>query len=206
MTFTEMFILTGIRDKRRKEKIHNFFDSPENFLWSYDQMEEDLKKTEINRIKTLRSITSKNVYDTLRESKDFIKNPISAVSSVLKRNTELLYKNTEELIIAILDQNYRLIKTVMFESKDPAAVPVEANQIARCLTMCESASGFMSIHNHPSGNVTPSGADEIAWERFNKVASALKMTHFDDIIVGKSLDENVKIYSRAGRDVIEVQL
>lgn len=46
------------------------------------------------------------------------------------------------------------------------------------------ATGFVVVHNHPSGDPTPSGADLEATERLKKQAELMEIPMLDHIIIG----------------------
>lgn len=46
------------------------------------------------------------------------------------------------------------------------------------------ATGFVVVHNHPSGDPTPSGADLEATERLKKQAELMEIAMLDHIIIG----------------------
>ena len=50
-------------------------------------------------------------------------------------------------------------------------------------TILSNAAGFIAIHNHPSGNCTPSEADKITTERLVKCSDVLGIKMLDHIIV-----------------------
>ena len=61
-------------------------------------------------------------------------------------------------------------------------------------TILSNAAGFIAIHNHPSGNTTPSEADKITTERLVNCGEVLGIKMLDHIIVA---GETGKILSMA---------
>lgn len=58
------------------------------------------------------------------------------------------------------------------------------------------ATGFVVIHNHPSGDPTPSGADLEATERLKKQAELMEIAMLDHIIIGG--DTFYSIFAKGG--------
>ncbi|WAT17932.1 hypothetical protein OZN62_13605 [Aurantiacibacter sp. MUD11] len=59
------------------------------------------------------------------------------------------------------------------------------------------AAGFLLVHNHPSGNATPSDDDWDATHKLRSIAKALDCVLFDHLIVGRGA-----IYSMAKRQFL----
>lgn len=57
----------------------------------------------------------------------------------------------------------------------------------------------MVIHNHPSGNPTPSSEDVETTKRLYKMAEELEIEVIDHLIIGRN-----KFYSFASKEIIEV--
>ena len=55
------------------------------------------------------------------------------------------------------------------------------------------------IHNHPSGNPTPSSEDVETTKRLYKMAEELEIEVIDHLIIGRN-----KFYSFASKEIIEV--
>jgi DNA repair protein RadC len=47
-----------------------------------------------------------------------------------------------------------------------------------------SAVTIITVHNHPSGNLTPSPEDEILWRRLDRAGKLIGIATLDHIIVG----------------------
>jgi len=58
-----------------------------------------------------------------------------------------------------------------------------------------AASGFILMHNHPSGDPSPSRADEVITRRVNEASELLRIRFFDHVIVGKPSPGRSPYYS-----------
>lgn len=57
------------------------------------------------------------------------------------------------------------------------------------------AKGFIFLHNHPSGDPYPSKPDNILIERYLAIASIVKITMLDSLIVGQKDDGSFLVFS-----------
>lgn len=79
---------------------------------------------------------------------------------------------------------------------------VSGREVYKHCIQC-GAAGIIVIHNHPSGNPTPSKEDYLMTEKLNKVAMLLGIEFLDHIIVGDegryySMSENGDIRCEIG--------
>jgi DNA repair protein RadC len=57
------------------------------------------------------------------------------------------------------------------------------------------AYGFVLIHNHPSGDPSPSKADELITRRLLEAANFMQVCFFDHVIIGKPSPGRLPYYS-----------
>ncbi len=99
--------------------------------------------------------------------------------------TAMVHRATEQFRILFLDRKNVLIAD---EAQAPGTVdhvPVYPREVAkRALEL--SASAIILVHNHPSGDPTPSSADIDMTQRVIEACRAIDVTVHDHIIVGKS--------------------
>ncbi|WP_179946759.1 RadC family protein [Falsihalocynthiibacter arcticus] len=100
-------------------------------------------------------------------------------------HTTMAHRETEQFRILFLDR-----KNVLIADEEQARgtvdhVPVYPREVVkRALEL--NASAFILVHNHPSGDPTPSQADITVTAQINEAALALGLTLHDHLIVGKS--------------------
>jgi DNA repair protein RadC len=208
MTFTEMFTLTGIRNKEIKEKIEKFFLTPEKFLWNYEDMEELLTENQIRKVNILRSIKHKDIYDTLKDSASTksLKFTQDVVLSAVEKYPKIMYQNTEMLIFILVNIKNEIVKTFKLESSAHDHCSVDIPNISRKLIINEEVRGFFTIHNHPSGECNPSNEDVSVFAKLKNVGDLLKVQNMDNIVIGQKKNDCVKIYSSYADQIVEVQL
>lgn len=97
---------------------------------------------------------------------------------------QLAYKKKEFLKILYLDNKYGLIKDDIIQEGSINRVEVDAREIVkRALNV--GAVAFILVHNHPSGDVTPSKADIEITRSLAYICKNLNITLYDHIIVGE---------------------
>lgn len=208
MTFSEMFILTGIKNKEIKEKIEKFFLTPEKFLWNYEDMEEFLTENQIRKVNILRSIKHKNIYDTLKDSASTksLKFIQDVVLCVVEKYPKVMYQSTEMLIFVLVNVRNEIVKMFKLESSAHDHCSVDIPNISRKLIINEEVRGFFTIHNHPSGECNPSNEDVSVFTKFKNVGDLLKVQNMDNLIIGQKKNDCVKIYSSYADQIIEVTI
>lgn len=100
-------------------------------------------------------------------------------------HTTMAHRETEQFRILYLDK-----KNVLIADEEQAAgtvdhVPVYPREVVkRALEL--NASALILVHNHPSGDPTPSDADISMTNKVNDAAMALGLVLHDHLIIGKS--------------------
>jgi DNA repair protein RadC len=101
--------------------------------------------------------------------------------------TAMAHRETEQFRVLFLDRKNVLIAD---EAQAPGTVdhvPVYPREVAkRALEL--SASAIILVHNHPSGDVTPSDADIEMTHRVVAACRAIDVTVHDHVIIGKAAE------------------
>lgn len=113
---------------------------------------------------------------------------ISSWSALLDYcHTSMSHRETEQFRILFLDR-----KNVLIADEEQARgtvdhVPVYPREVVkRALEL--NASALILVHNHPSGDPTPSEADIVMTRQIETAAHALSITIHDHLIIGKSTE------------------
>ncbi|MFQ1700394.1 DNA repair protein RadC [Loktanella agnita] len=102
-------------------------------------------------------------------------------------HTVMAHRDTEQFRILYLDT-----KNVLIADEEQACgtvdhVPVYPREVVkRALEL--NAAAIILVHNHPSGDPTPSDADIQMTDQINQAAAALGITVHDHLIIGKSCE------------------
>ncbi len=106
-------------------------------------------------------------------------------------HAQMAFDKVEQFRILFLDKKNRLIVDEVQQTGTVDHAPVYPREvIKRALEL--SATALILVHNHPSGDPTPSSADVEMTRRINDVARPLGITVHDHIIIGKSGHSSMK--------------
>lgn len=100
-------------------------------------------------------------------------------------HTAMAHRDTEQFRVLFLDRQNMLIADEAQARGTVDHVPVYPREVVkRALEL--NASALILVHNHPSGNPTPSESDITMTHAVDAAARALNVTIHDHIIVGRS--------------------
>lgn len=100
-------------------------------------------------------------------------------------HTTMAHRQTEQFRILFLDR-----KNVLIADEDQARgtvdhVPVYPREVVK-RTLELNASALILVHNHPSGDPTPSEADIAMTDQINAACQTMGITLHDHLIIGRS--------------------
>ncbi len=102
-------------------------------------------------------------------------------------HTAMAHRDTEQFRVLFLDRKNTLIADEKQASGTVDHVPVYPREVVkRALEL--NASALILVHNHPSGDPTPSPEDISMTAQVERAAQALGITLHDHLIVGKSTE------------------
>lgn len=105
--------------------------------------------------------------------------------------TAMAHRETEEFRVLFLDRKNVLIADEAQAKGTIDHVPVYPREVVkRALEL--GASALILVHNHPSGDPEPSGADITMTHRIADAADALGIKLHDHIVIGKARDESFR--------------
>lgn len=107
---------------------------------------------------------AKDVYDLLRD--------------------EFSEKKKEHFICLFLDTQNRIIKQEVISIGTLDASLIHPREVFNT-AIKENAKSIILVHNHPSGDVTPSEGDTNATDRIKETGKILKINLIDHVIIGK---------------------
>ena len=117
---------------------------------------------------------------------------LSSWSSVLDYcRTAMAFADKEQFRVLFLDKRNRLIADEVQQEGTVDHTPVYPREVVkRALEL--SATAVILVHNHPSGDPTPSRADIAMTKEIVSVAQPLGISVHDHIIVGKDGHASLK--------------
>jgi len=106
-------------------------------------------------------------------------------------HTAMSHRETEHFRVLFLDRKNTLIADEELGRGTVDHVPVYPREVLR-RALELNASALILVHNHPSGDPTPSPADIAMTEQIQTAAQALSITLHDHLIIGKSRESSFR--------------
>lgn len=128
-----------------------------------------------------------------------INNPINNLNVIIKTPKDVAdlfmqeFRNEkqEKLKMILLNTKNEVVKNIDIKTGSINEIQVRPAEILKEVIK-EEVNKFILIHNHPSGDSTPSKADFDFTERIEKCSSLLKLNFLDHIVIGKDNYKSIK--------------
>lgn len=91
--------------------------------------------------------------------------------------------NRERLAVLFMDTRYRYAGNEILATGDEDSCPVSVAQVLRVVLLAERKR-FLLVHNHPTGDCSPSQADLELFRLVKETAKGLDLSLVDAVIVG----------------------
>ena len=104
---------------------------------------------------------------------------------------EFRNEKQEKLKMILLNTKNEVVKNIDIKTGSINEIQVRPAEILKEVIK-EEVNKFILIHNHPSGDSTPSKADFDFTERIEKCSSLLKLNFLDHIVIGKDNYKSIK--------------
>jgi DNA repair protein RadC len=151
-----------------------------------DAPHSDLKKingvgdSTIHLIATIHEILRRTLLEKVVES-----DLIMSTSQVLEYYKHTIgHLKTEQFRVMFLNNKNRLISEELMYEGTVNNTAIYPREIVRKALEC-GASAFIMVHNHPSGDPTPSRQDIIMTKTIRDIARALDVILLDHVVIGK---------------------
>ena len=118
-------------------------------------------------------------------------NPVTVVSFMRERNR---LKNVESFQVLLLNTRKKLIRADEISHGLLDTLLVHPREVFRA-AIAANAAGVLLVHNHPSGDPTPSEADIKVTRDLIRAGQLLKIEVVDHVIIGRATAERPKDYS-----------
>lgn len=107
---------------------------------------------------------------------------------------QLLHHPTESLHVLLVDSRLNFTRSVLISKGSISQTTCLPRDIVRPAIVNQSH-GFIMVHNHPSGDPTPSRSDLSMTQRVAESAELLQIRMLDHVIIGQSVDGKKPYYS-----------
>ncbi|MFZ9936831.1 MAG: RadC family protein [Luteolibacter sp.] len=98
---------------------------------------------------------------------------------------QLAHQAQEQVMVAVLDSRLRHMGTQMISMGTVNESPAHPREILRPV-ITRGAHAFVLVHNHPSGDPSPSRSDESITRRLIDAAALMQVRFIDHVIIGRS--------------------
>src|SRR5450432_878857 len=123
-----------------------------------------------------------------REESPVLDNPATVVNFMREENR---LKNVESFQVLLLNVRKKLIRVEKISQGLLDTILVHPREVFRAA----NAAGIVLVHNHPSGDPTPSDADIKVTRDLIRAGQLLKIEVVDHVIIGRATAERAKDYS-----------
>lgn len=104
---------------------------------------------------------------------------------------ELKHEKQEKLKLLLLNTKNEVIKNIEIKTGSSSEIIVQPAEILKEVIK-EELSKFILIHNHPSGDATPSDADIKFTKKLDESAKLLGVNLLDHIVIGKDCYKSIR--------------
>lgn len=140
--------------------------------------------TGIGRAKSMQISAIAELSRRIWNSRRDLRIPLTSSAEVYETFREdLRYARTEEVHIALLDVKCCLIRRELLTRGTLRASPVSPREVFET-ALTNHAASFILVHNHPSGDCTPSKEDSAVTETLRSLGNAMQLPMLDHIIIG----------------------
>lgn len=107
---------------------------------------------------------------------------------------QLRHLSQEQVVVAVLDTRLRHIGTTIVSVGTVSESSAHPREVLRPV-ITRGGYGFVLIHNHPSGDPSPSRADELVTQRLIEAAGLMQVKFLDHLIIGRPSPGRASYYS-----------
>lgn len=134
---------------------------------------------------------ARKMAEELRHESPVLDNPES-IAALLREDYR--HAGAETFLVVLLNTRRRLIKVETLSQGTLDTILVHARDVFRSAILC-NASAVVIVHNHPSGDPTPSEADIKVTRDLIRAGQLLKIEVLDHVILGRATSERPKEYA-----------
>jgi hypothetical protein len=98
-----------------------------------------------------------------------------------------IQSDKEHIVVVALNRRLNVMGWHLVSIGDMCGTYCAPREVMRPLILC-AASSFVLMHNHPSGDPSPSGPDRTVTKNLREVAKIMRIDFTDHIIVGDGTD------------------
>ncbi|MGB0993379.1 MAG: RadC family protein [Akkermansiaceae bacterium] len=105
----------------------------------------------------------------------------------------LAHERQEHLLIILLDSKLRALRTIELSEGNSNTVLCEPRDVLHHVII-NRAAAFIVVHNHPSGDPTPSRSDNGLTRQLKEASVIMRIRFVDHVIIGRPADDQEQAY------------
>ncbi|KQN74209.1 hypothetical protein ASE94_04190 [Devosia sp. Leaf64] len=141
-----------------------------------------LGETSITHLKVMQAVAQRYGRDQINVEKPILSSWTQLIDYC---RSAMAFENIEQFRVLFLDKKNRLIADEVQQVGTVDHTPVYPREVIK-RTLELSASALILVHNHPSGDPSPSPADVKMTREIGDIARQMGITLHDHIIIGRS--------------------
>ena len=182
----------------------NVVQVAQNVLKKFDNSLNALALASVDELRTVNGIgrdkavtlvaafaLAKRMEQERREESPVLDNPATVVNFMRETNR---LKNVESFQVLLLNVRKKLIRAEDISQGLLDTILVHPREVFRAAIVANAAA-IVLVHNHPSGDPTPSDADIKVTRDLIRAGQLLKIEVVDHVIIGRATAERAKDYS-----------
>jgi DNA repair protein RadC len=107
---------------------------------------------------------------------------------------QMRHLSQEQVVVAVLDARLRHVGTTIVSVGTVSESSAHPREVLRPV-ITRGAYGFVLLHNHPSGDPSPSRADELVTRKLVEAAALMQVKFLDHVIIGRPSPGRSAYYS-----------
>ncbi len=105
----------------------------------------------------------------------------------------LAHESREHVLIILLDSKLRAMRTIELSKGNADTALCEPRDVLHHV-LIHGAASFVLVHNHPSGDPSPSRQDVLLTKKISEACEPMRLRFVDHLIVGRASDHHARPY------------
>ncbi len=145
--------------------------------------EDGVKENTLAMLKVIKAAAVRTSWQNLNAAEGSVFNSIDVLLDYCR--SSISFSDVEELHVLFLDKKLRIIKEELMQRGTIDCVAIHPREIIKAALEVK-ATAIIMVHNHPSGNVTPSRADIDMTRNVKEACKSVDIILCDHLIIGRN--------------------
>lgn len=145
--------------------------------------EDGVKENTLAMLKVIKAAAVRTSWQNLNAAEGSVFDSLDVLLDYCR--SSMSFSDVEELHVLLLDSKLRIIKEELMQRGTINCVAIHPREIIKA-ALDVKATAVIMIHNHPSGNVTPSRADIDMTRNVREACKSVNITLCDHLIISRN--------------------